>query len=91
MKTPNKRIKSKFHHRGIYTKIGKTNKPTTKGAFGQSKKPKIEVWEMPDEPQAKHLPKCRICGLATSEKDAYGNPLCEFCKEDYKRGKGAIE
>ena len=91
MKTPNKRIKSKFHHRGINTKIGKTNKPTTKGAFGQSKKPKIEVWEMPDEPQAKHLPKCRICGLATSEKDAYGNPLCEFCKEDYKRGKGAIE
>ena len=89
MKIPNKRIKSKFHHRGIYTKVGKANEQATKGAFG--KKKKLEAWEMPDDPKAKDLPKCRICGLATSEKDAYGNPLCEFCKEDYKRGKGAIE
>ena len=80
MKHPKERIKSSFHHAGSFK--SKTKKSTQKGAFG--KKKKLDVWELPDDPKANNLPKCRQCGLPTKQKDSYGNPLCEFCKEDYK-------
>ena len=79
MKYTKERIKSKFHHRGTLRKIGATKKPTQKGAFGKKKE-----FEIKDDTRASSLPKCRVCGLATSQTDSYGQPLCEWCKEDYK-------
>lgn len=80
MKYPKEKIKSKFHHSGTYQK--KRSSKHQKGAFGSKKK--LEAWELPDDPKANNLPKCRQCGLPTKQKDSYGNPLCEFCKDDYK-------
>lgn len=85
MKHPTAKVKSKFYHRGT-PKIRATKKPTQKGAFG--KKKKVKEFEIPDDPKARNLPKCSICGLPTLNKSSYGQPLCEWCKEDYKEAMG---
>ena len=88
MKYPKQKIKSKFHHHGHYSVSGKTKRTPQKGAFGKTEKPKLETWQLPDDPKAALLEKCIFCGLPTSQKNSYGKPMCEFCKEDYKREKG---
>ena len=88
MKIPKQRIKSKFHHHGKYGANSKAGKKPQKGAFGKTEKPKLEPWQLPDDPKAALLEKCIFCGLPTSQKSSYGQPMCEFCKEDYKREKG---
>lgn len=87
MKFPIKKGKSNFHHRGMF--VPKLRKPAAKGAHGGKRK--LEAWELPDDPRAANLPKCRICGLPTSRKDSNGYPLCEFCAEDYKQAIGAYD
>ncbi len=79
-----KPLKSNFHNRGTF--VAKHHKSVAKGAYGGKRK--LEAWELPDDPKTANMPKCRICGLPTNRKDCYGNPLCEFCAEDYKRTIG---
>lgn len=82
------RIKSSYNWRTGRHGVKKRSTSSTKGAFGKTEKPKLEPWQLPDDPKAALLEKCIFCGLPTSQTNSYGKPMCEFCKEDYKREKG---
>ena len=85
MKHPKAKTKSSYNY-GRSGKHGAKRRSSdkTKGAFGK-KKAKLEDWEK--EEDTSHLPKCRICGIVVEKNsvDRSGEPLCEFCKEDYKQ------
>lgn len=88
MKYPKQKIKSKFHHHGHYSVSGKTKRTPQKGAFGKTEKPKLEPWQLPDDALTLFLKNVFFADFLLPKKNSYGKPMCEFCKEDYKREKG---